>query len=89
MEIDTLRMLSCSHGKKGDTHALAKQFKTKMPTTLPSKPACYKNFLQEHHTKKLKDVKEKFKKTTTKQCNYETIDQKASKKNMELCGFAK
>jgi hypothetical protein len=62
-----------------------------VPTTLPSKPACYKNFLQEHHTKKFKDVKEKFKKTTTttKQCNYEATDQKASKKNMELRGSTK
>jgi hypothetical protein len=83
METDTLRVLSCFHGKKKNTHAPAKQSKTKVPTTLLSKPTCY--FLQEHHTKILKDIKEKFKRTTTtKQCNYETMDQKASKKNMEL-----
>jgi hypothetical protein len=46
-----------------------------VPTTLLSKHTCYKNFLQEHHTKKLKDVKEKFKKTTiTTQCNYEAAN---------------
>jgi hypothetical protein len=37
----------------------------------------------------LKDVKEKFKRRTTKQCNYEVVDRKANKKNMELCGLAK
>jgi hypothetical protein len=75
METNTLRMLSCSHGKKNKTHAPTKQSKTKVPTTLLSKHTCYKNFLQEHHTKKLKDVKEKFKKTTiTTQCNYEAAN---------------
>ncbi len=66
MEIDTLRMLSCSHGKKGDTRAPAKQSKAKVPTTLPSKPAYYKNFLQEHHTKKLKYVKKYIQKNNNK-----------------------
>jgi hypothetical protein len=41
METSTLKTLNHSYGKEGDICALAKQTKTKVPTTLPLKAACY------------------------------------------------
>jgi hypothetical protein len=42
METSTLKTLNRSYGKEGDICALAEQTKIKVPTTLPSKAACYK-----------------------------------------------
>ncbi len=42
METSTLKTLNHSYGKEGDICALAKQTKTKVPTTLSLKATCYK-----------------------------------------------